>query len=159
MRVADFGCGSGDWVLCASKLVGAEGEVCAIDVQDSALSSVRSRARMEGAMNIRSVRADVESPRATGLEDGSQDVVLLSNILFQSRAKERILEEAFRVLKPKGAALFVDWKKDAPLGHSRELRLDKQEVVELCKGKGFAFVKDVDAGMLHCGMVFMKGGA
>ncbi|MBI1754795.1 class I SAM-dependent methyltransferase [Candidatus Azambacteria bacterium] len=38
MRVADFGCGAGDWALITSRLVGADGQVCAIDVQDAALS-------------------------------------------------------------------------------------------------------------------------
>jgi len=157
MRVADFGCGSGDWVLLVSRLIGADGEVCALDVQDSALSSVRSRARMDGALNVRPVRANLEIPRGTGLADNSQDVVLLSNILFQSSGKKYILEEAFRVLKPQGKVLFVDWKKEAPLGHSRELRLDAKEAQKLFKTAGFSFEKDVDAGLFHVGMIFMKG--
>lgn len=156
MRVADFGCGAGDWALITSRLVGADGQVCAIDVQDAALSSVRSRARMEGVLNITAVRANLELPRSSGLADVSQDAVLLSNILFQSRQKELIVKEAFRALKPKGLLVFVDWKKEAPLGPSRELRLDERAIKELIGREGFAMVKNIEAGMYHFGMIFTK---
>ena len=156
MQVADFGCGSGDWVLVASRLVGTDGKVAAIDVQDSALSSVRSRSRIEGALNVSSIRADLETPRASGLPNASLDAVFLSNILFQSSKKERILHEAFRVLKPKGLLLFADWKEDAPLGPARELRLEKSAAAKLIEGEGFSHARDIEAGAYHIGMVFTK---
>lgn len=156
MSVADFGCGSGDWVLLASRLVGQEGQVHAVDVQDAALSSVRSRSRMEGVLNINPIRANTEVPRATGLADESQDAVFLSNILFQSRKKEQIIKEAFRVLKPKGILLFADWKQDAPLGPARELRLADRVARELVCASGFIYIKDIEAGKYHCGMIFNR---
>lgn len=156
MSVADFGCGSGDWVLLASRMVGPEGQVSAVDVQDAALSSVRSRSRMEGLLNINPIRANVEAPRATGLADESQDAVFLSNILFQSRRKEDIVKEAFRVLKQKGVLLFADWRKDAPLGPARELRLEQRVIRELVCAEGFVYVKDIEAGKYHCGMIFTR---
>ena len=60
MQVADFGCGQGDFALAAAKLVGPEGKVCAIDIQDSALSSTRSKARIGGLLNIVLVKGNVE---------------------------------------------------------------------------------------------------
>lgn len=156
MEVADFGCGAGDWALSVSQLVGTEGRVHAIDVQDAALSSVRSRARMGSIFNIDTVRADLELPRASMLADSSQDAAVLSNILFQSSKKERIIEEAARTLKRNGLLLFVDWKKSAPLGPAKELRLDERATADLIARAGFRKQKDIAAGMYHFGMVFTK---
>lgn len=156
MKVADFGCGSGEWVILVARMVGQDGQVYAVDVQDSALSSVRSRARMEGFLNITTVKANVEMAGSTGIPKASLDAVLLSNILFQSRNKEGICAETFRTLKPKSLLFFADWRKDAPLGPSRELRLDKSEVSEFIAKAGFSFVRDVEAGAYHMGMVFAK---
>ncbi len=156
MRVADFGCGAGDFVLLASKMVGSEGAVTAIDVQESALSSVSSRARIESALNISVFRANLEVVRASGLTDLSQDAVLLTNILFQTEKKKEIASEAYRVLRSGGILVFMDWKKDSALGPTRLLRLDARDIRRVLEEQGFAYQKEIDAGAYHFGMLFVK---
>lgn len=154
--VADFGCGQGDFVLGAAKIVGPEGKVCAIDIQDSALSSTRSKGRIEGLLNIDLKKANVEVYGSTGLADASQDVVLLTNLLFQTGKKEDVIKETARVMKQGGMAVFVDWKKGVPLGPSHPLRAEREDVEKLMAKGGFSFHKDIDAGMFHFGMIFIK---
>src|SRR3989344_8675031 len=72
MQVADFGCGQGDFSLAAAKIVGPDGKVHAIDIQDSALSSMRSKARIEGMLNVDCVKGNVEVSGANGCADASQ---------------------------------------------------------------------------------------
>lgn len=156
MRVADFGCGQGDFSLAAAKLVGEEGRVIAIDIQDSALSSMRSKARIEGALNIELVKGNVEVPGASKCADASQDAVLLTNILFQTEKRAEILREAMRALKPGGIAVFVDWKKEAPLGPMRHLRMEKSEIEKIIAEGGFVLQRNIEAGAFHFGMVFTK---
>lgn len=156
MAVADFGSGTGDFVLIASKIVGADGQVTAIDVQESAISSVRSRARIAGLLNITPVRANLEVPHASTLADDSQDVILLTNILFQNQKKDEIIQEAHRTLKPGGIVMFIDWQKEAALGPMRGYRMDKEEVVKLFASDRFTFTKEIEAGAYHFGILFSK---
>ncbi|MCR4323333.1 MAG: class I SAM-dependent methyltransferase [Candidatus Azambacteria bacterium] len=156
MEVADFGCGQGDFTIAAAKLIGPEGKVHAIDIQDSALSSTRSKARIDGVLNIDLVMGNVEVPGASKCADISQDAVILSNLLFQTEKRAEILREASRVLKPGGIAIFVDWKKEAPLGPMRNLRMEKAEIEQLIMQEGFAFQRNIEAGAFHFGMVFIK---
>jgi len=58
--------------------------------------------------------ADVE--KGVKIASNTIDFVLLSNILFESDDKESILKETYRLLKPQGIALIVDWKSDSPVG-------------------------------------------
>lgn len=156
MAVADFGSGSGDFVLIISKIIGSEGQVSAIDVQESSISSVRSRARIAGLLNITPIRANLEIPRASTLADNSQDVVLLTNILFQNQKKDEIIKEAHRTLKPGGIVVFIDWQKEAVLGPTRNYRLDKQETINLFTSEGFVISKEIEAGAYHFGILFSK---
>lgn len=157
--VADFGCGQGDFVLAVAHVVGPDGKVCAIDIQDSALSSTRSKIRMEGMLHVDLVKANVEVYGSTKLPDASQDAVLLTNLLFQTKKKEDVLKETARVMKQRGVVVFTDWKKGVPMGPSHPLRIEREEVQKLMEKSGFAFEKDIDAGMFHFGMVFIKKGA
>ncbi len=156
MAIADFGSGTGDFVLIVSKMVGTEGQVNAIDVQESAISSVRSRARIAGFLNITPIRANLEVPRASTLADNSQDVVLLTNILFQNQKKDEIIREAYRTLKYGGVVMFIDWQKEAMLGPTRGYRLDKNEVEKLFASEGFVIMKEIQAGAYHFGILFSK---
>jgi len=156
MAVADFGSGTGDFALIAAKLVGADGQVAAIDVQEPAISSVRSRSRIEGLLNVTPVRANLELPGSSGLADNSQDVVLLTNILFQTRKKKEVVHEAHRVLKPGGMLVFIDWRADAALGPTRGFRLDKQEITDIISQPGFLLQKEIASGAYHFGMTFVK---
>lgn len=154
--VADFGCGQGDFVIGAAKIVGPEGKVCAIDIQDSALSSTRSKSRIEGLLNVDLTKANVEVYGSTKLADASQDAVLLTNLLFQTAKKEDVIKETARVMKQGGIVVFVDWKKGVPMGPSHPLRAERTEVEKLMERGGFVFHKDIDAGMFHFGMIFIK---
>lgn len=154
--VADFGCGQGDFVLAAARVVGAEGKVSAIDIQDSALSSTRSKTRIEGLLNVDLTKANVEVYGSTKLADASQDAVLLTNLLFQTEKKKDVIKETARVMKQGGIAVFVDWKKGVPMGPSHPLRAERTEVEKLMEQGGFVFQKDIDAGMFHFGMTFIK---
>ncbi|MEK7098186.1 MAG: methyltransferase domain-containing protein [Patescibacteria group bacterium] len=156
MQVADFGCGTGDFVLAVATVVGSDGQVNAIDIQDSALSSVRSKSRINGNLNIRLIKANLEIYNSSGLDYGSQDAVLMTNILFQSNNKREILREGFRVLRKEGLLIFVDWKKDANFGSARGWRLSREDATRLIEEEGFKFQKEIAAGAFHFGMIFVR---
>src|SRR2546425_529824 len=84
-KVVDLGCGSGYFVMGLAKAVGPSGVVIAVDVMQEALESVHTRSEAMGLKNVQTVRADLEVLGGTKIPEGSQDLSLLKNILFQSQ--------------------------------------------------------------------------
>jgi len=108
--VADFGCGAGYFTLPLAKMVGEKGKIFAIDVLPSAIEIVTSKAESESLINIKAVRANLEIPNGSTIEESSVDSVLLANILYQSQTgKMDILKEAQRVLKEAGKMVVIGW--------------------------------------------------
>ncbi len=108
MAVADFGCGSGHYSIEAAKKVGKSGKVYAVDVQQDMLGFVRTRAKTEDLDNIETIWTDLETPDSTRLSAGTVDLVLISNILFQAEDKNKIIQEAFRILKSGGRVSVIE---------------------------------------------------
>lgn len=145
MSVADFGCGSGGWVIPLAKMK-KDAKIHAIDVLEEALSALRSRAEMERVYNIRTILADVE--KGTGLASSSLDFVLMTNILFQVEDKDSLIDEASRVLTKGGMLLLVEW----------EIKEDntKEKVDKKFQEKGFKKIKDIHAGETHFAYLYEK---
>ncbi len=156
MKIADFGCGSGYFTIPLAQKVGASGRVAAIDIQTAPLEAVRSLARVHNLGNIDLIRGNLEVNRASGLDENSQDMVFLANILFQSQKKSDIIREAKRVLKEGGYLIIIDWKADIALGPKEGYRLSAVQAQSLAEKDGFRFLKKIDAGNFHWGIVLTK---
>jgi len=154
MSAADFGCGSGGWVLPLAKILN-KGMVFAIDILKEPLSVLESKCRDQGISNIKTIISDVEGEKGSTLSSSSVDLVLITNLLFQVEDKEHIFQEAKRVLKEEGKVLVIDWKENAPMGPAgKKVSLD--EVKKTAQGSGFKFKKDLKAGDYHYCLIFEK---
>ena len=157
MKVADFGSGSGYFTILIAKKVGENGVVTAVDIMENALETVRARASAGGLNNLQTIRADLEVLGGSGLMDNSQDVVLLANILFQSNKRPEIAREAKRVLASGGFLIFIDWKKGGGgLGPPEANRVDAQEIKSIFENEGLSFVREINTGAFHYGMIYKK---
>ena len=157
MQAADFGCGSGEMALALAHLVGPTGNVTAIDVLQSALESVQSKAKHGRLQNIQTIRGNLEVPGSSALKDGSQDVVVMSNILWQSSKKAEVLAEAVRVLKPGGTLVAIEWDANkSSLGPPQESRMDKAVLQKLVTSSGLHFTAFFPAGAFHYGLIATK---
>ncbi len=156
-RVADLGVGSmAFFTLQSAKLVGEKGQVYALDILKEVLSSVESKAREEGLYNIKNIWTDLEVVGAAKISE-PVDYALLVNTLFQAKKHLEILKEAYRLLKPEGILLVVEWKLSAgPLGPKAELRIPREKIEELAGIVGFSKVKEFEAGHSHYGVIFKK---
>ena len=157
MKIADFGSGAGYFTIILGKLIGEDGVVTAIDILDSALETLRARAKAEGLNNIETIRSNLETVGGSGLAGDSQDIVLLANTLFQNDDKAVIIAEARRVLKPDGTLVVIDWLKGTNgFGPPDNLRINPGELREIVVSSGFQFSSDIDAGVFHFGLIFRK---
>ena len=151
---ADFGSGSGGWVLPLSKRID-RGKIYAIDIAPNALSVLEAKAKSERIFNIQTINSDVERDKGSTLASNSLDLVLMTNLLFEADDPEKILKEGSRTLKEGGEVLVVDWKKEPAMG-PEEKRLAAEEVKEMAKKAGLNFEKEISAGDYHYALLFSK---
>jgi ubiquinone/menaquinone biosynthesis C-methylase UbiE len=154
-HVADLGAGTGHHSLHLAKIVDVSGKIYAIDIQKELLKELSVRARQEGLLNIIPIVADIEKPKGSGLEDGSMDACLIANVLFQVEDKFAFLKEAFRILKPHGEVLIIDWNDSFKgMGPPEKNILKKDSLIEMAQEIGFELDRTIGAGEHHYGLIF-----
>jgi len=161
--VADFGCGHGYFTLPVGRLVGKDGKVFAVDVLIEALEAVRSRSQLEHITNILTCRGNLETAGASKIKEATVDIVLLHNVLSQSRQKPAILKEAARVVKNGGELVLIDWLPSdqifgsaSSFGPENSQRILSEEAKRIAQEEGFIFERSLDAGQYHFGLIFKK---
>lgn len=155
MSVADFGSGSGIYVLHIAEELLHSGRVYAIDVQRDLLRRVKNEANRRGFKNVDVIWTDLEHPGSSKLADKTLDLVLISNLLFQVENKAAVLAEAWRVLKPSGRLAIIDWAESfGGLGPVKTDVVPKEKALTLAKESGFEFQREFSAGAHHYGLIF-----
>ena len=157
MLVADFGAGSGNYTIPAARRVGRRGVVYAIDIQQELLSRIKNTANKEGIENVETIWGDVEELNGSGLQDGTIDAVIVSNILFLTEEKDGLVQEISRVLKQNGKVLVVEWKDSfGGLGPRPELIMPLSTTKELFEKHNFSLLNEIQTGAHHYGAVFKR---
>lgn len=156
--VADLGCGGvGYFVFAASKLVGDQGMVYAVDILKPNLEGIKSRAKSDAIYNIRTIWANLEVLNGSKIAANSVDIALFINTLFQTKKRREVLHEAFRIIKPGGLLAVIDWKPVAtPLGPPPMERVGKENIKQLAVLSGFTQGEEFEAGKYHYGIKFYK---
>jgi arsenite methyltransferase len=149
--VLDLGSGGGIDVLLSARRVGPTGRVYGLDMTDEMLALARDNQQKAGVHNAEFLKGEIEN---IPLPDGSVDVIISNCVINLSPEKDRVLAEAWRVLKPGGrfavSDIVVRGKVSADIRQSIELwmgcvagAMEEEEYRERLAEAGFESIEIV----------------
>ncbi|MCW3994980.1 MAG: arsenite methyltransferase [Candidatus Bathyarchaeota archaeon] len=151
-RVLDLGSGAGFDCFLAAEKVGKKGKVIGVDMTSEMLDKARANAKKGGYSNVEFRLGEIEN---LPVADDSVDVIISNCVINLAPNKQRVFEEAYRVLAPGGRLMVSDIVLLKPLPESVQKSVEaytgciagaeiKEKYLDLIRKAGFAEVKVID---------------
>jgi len=130
MTVLEPGCGMGYFTLPLARMVGPEGKVVVVDIQEKMLQKVRARAAKAGLGDRIETRLAGGGSLGVGDLDGTVDFAMALHVVHELKDQEAFFQDILAALKPGGRFLVAE-----PRGHVSADNFS--ECTGLARGLGF----------------------
>jgi ubiquinone/menaquinone biosynthesis C-methylase UbiE len=152
----DMACGTGQYAIVASKIVGDEGFVYAVDLWEEGITALTERISAEDIKNIRAMVGDIT--KTMPIDRDGVDVCFLATALHEltlSQMADPALAEASRVLCIDGTLAIIEFDKiDRPPGPPIHIRLAPDDVERIVTPHGFSREHVTEVGPYNYLMTF-----
>lgn len=105
MTVMDYGCGMGFFTIPLAHMVGPDGKVIAVDIQEKMLKALRKRAERAGLADTIIVRGAESEPLT---EEGSVDFTTALHVIHEIVDQKAFFEKMYRIMKPGSKLLMLE---------------------------------------------------
>ena len=130
----DVGCGYGFFAIPAAKIVGRNGKVFAVDSDPDAIASLKEES---GRLSLKNIQTMVGSAEETVFCEACADVVFFGIVLHDFRDIAQVLQNARRMLGPKGLLVDLDWRKQQmDFGPPFDIRFSEDQAKGLIEDVG-----------------------
>ena len=153
--LVEIGSGYGTFTLPAAKRI--KGKLYAFDIEKAMIDIVNSRLKKEQIKNVFLEQRDILA-HTTGLSDNSVDYVMMFNILHHDNPND-FLNEAHRILKPKGKVGILHWRSDitTPRGPDLSIRPRPELILQWIDIQMFSVDKEPSIiEPYHFGLILSK---
>ena len=125
--IVEIGSGYGTFTIPTAKPI--RGKLYAFDIEEEMIDNLNRKIQNHQIDNIRLEKRDILA-HTTGLPENSIDYVMLFNILHHELPLE-FINEAYRILKPKGRIGIIHWRSDVstPRGPDLNIRPKPEKIV------------------------------
>lgn len=132
--LVEIGAGTGFFAAPFARKLAA-GTVYACDVQDEMVAWMKEHLPSDIRYSVVPMKME---ERSVPLRDGIADLVYMVNLHHELEDRTAIMKEAYRLLKPGGTVMVIDWKKEeTPEGPPQEIRVTEEEIISDIEKAGF----------------------
>ena len=143
----DVGCGEGFFAVPAARIVGKNGKVYALDIDEESVAILREKAAKEGLINL---VTRVGAAEEIVLCEACADFVFFGIVLHDFRNVSRVVQNAKKMLKPTGLVADLDWKKEPmQFGPPLNIRFTETQAAGLLDKAGFEVEEAKEMGLYH----------
>lgn len=136
MYFIDSGCNDGYFTLPASRIVGNNGKVWAIDIDSDALNKLKEKLKKESINNTEIIASPAEE---VIIATNIADIIFFSMVLHDFKNPSKVLKNSKQMLKEDGIIYDYDWQKSNTLiGPPIDIRLSQKQVKDLAEKNGLA---------------------
>ncbi len=130
MKVLDIGCAMGFFSLPLAQMVGSDGKVICVDVQEEMIKSLEKRAQKAGLFNR--IETRICKNDSLGLDDLEEEIdfVLASAVVHEVPDASSFFLDIYRAIKPSGKLLVIE-----PKGHVS--KKDFEKTISVARQNGF----------------------